>query len=170
MNGKMIGAALVILSCGGFGFGLAAASRKEEAALRRIIGALDYMQCELQYRLTPLPDLCLQAGREYPGEVGGFLVCLAKELESQIAPDVASCMQAVFAKSPPLSKRVEKAFRLLGTSLGRFDASGQISGIEAVRIYCRRELEGLENNRENRLRSYQTLGLCAGAAIAILFV
>ena len=31
-------------------------------------------------------------------------------------------------------------------------------------------LSRLETNRENRLRSYQTLGLCAGAALAILFL
>ena len=170
MYGKLIGAALILLSCGGFGFALAAASRKEEEALRRIVGALDYMQCELQYRLTPLPELCLQAGREYPGETGRFLIHLSEELESQIAPDVASCMQATFAKLPTMSNRVKKAFQLLGTSLGRFDVSGQISGLEAVRSYCRRELERMEYNRDNRLRSYQTLGLCAGAAVAILFV
>ena len=33
-----------------------------------------------------------------------------------------------------------------------------------------RELEVMGRNQEERLRSYQTLGLCAGAALAILFV
>lgn len=161
---------MIVLACGGFGFAVAAAFRREEMALRQLIGALEYMQCELQFRMTPLPELCRQAGREHRGEVGGFLLQLSKELESQIAPDVASCMVAAFAKSPPMSGRLKEGFRLLGTSLGKFDVSGQISGLEAVRGYCRRELELMADNRENRLRSYQTLGLCAGAAIAILFV
>ena len=42
--------------------------------------------------------------------------------------------------------------------------------MEIVRNYCDRELESLGKNGEERLRSYQTLGLCAGAALAILFV
>ena len=55
-------------------------------------------------------------------------------------------------------------------SMGRFDVKGQIQGLEAVRSYCRGELENMAVNREARLRSYQTLGLCTGAALAILFV
>ena len=47
---------------------------------------------------------------------------------------------------------------------------GQILGLEAVRSHCRSELDALSANQDERLRSYQTLGLCTGAALAILFV
>ena len=170
MSGKLIGAFLIIFSCGGFGFAIAASYRREETSLRQMIGALDFMQCELQFRLTPLPELCRQAGLEQHGQVGDFLSGLAAELDSQIAPDVSSCMAAAFAKTPSLSPRIRKGFELLGTSLGRFDTEGQIVGLESVRSYCRRELDSMAHNRDSRLRSYQTLGICAGAAIAILFV
>ena len=69
-----------------------------------------------------------------------------------------------------LPKRVREGFRLLGQNLGRFDLQGQLKGMETVRNYCDLELESLGKNREERMRSYQTLGLCAGAALAILFV
>ena len=58
----------------------------------------------------------------------------------------------------------------LGRSLGNFDLNGQLRGIEAVR---RQALEALQNSvkdRDQRIRSYQTLGLCAGAALAILLL
>ena len=58
----------------------------------------------------------------------------------------------------------------MGSSLGRFDLEGQLQGLESVRIYCREQLDELSKDRDVRLRSYQTLGLCAGAALAILFV
>lgn len=170
MSGKLIGAVLIIVACGGFGFATASAFRKEEAALRQLIGALDYMQCELQFRLTPLPELCHLAGSEQRGIIGDFLVTLSEELTTQISPDVTGCMESTFSKFPGLPVRIRKALELLGASLGRFDAAGQISGLEAVRSYCRGELEAMSADRENRLRSYRTLGLCAGAAIAILFV
>ena len=54
--------------------------------------------------------------------------------------------------------------------MGQFDLSGQLKGFEAVNKDCLRELTDLENNRTQRTRSYQTLGLCAGAALAILFL
>ena len=69
MTGKLFGALLVICGCGGMGFSIAAASKREEAALRQLIGALDFMECELQYHLTPLPELCRQAGRETKGTI-----------------------------------------------------------------------------------------------------
>ena len=170
MTMKWIGAILVICGCGGLGFSIAAASRREETALRQLIGALDFMVCELQYHLTPLPELCRQAGRENRGAVYRVLCALAHELDCQISPDVQSCMHAALVSCPEVPKRVRQAFEIMGTSLGRFDMEGQVKGLESVRGFCRRELEGLSQNRESRLRSYQTLGLCAGAALAILFV
>lgn len=170
MNGRILGAVLILVGCGGFGFSITAAYKREEAAMRQLLSALDFMQCELQYRLTPLPDLCRAAGSEQNNLIGRILLALALELESQVSPDVSSCVRAAVAGMGTLPNRVRKAFEILGASLGRFDAEGQIRGLEAVRAYCRSELELMTANRDVRLRSYQTLGLCAGAAIAILFV
>lgn len=169
MEYKWIGALLIILGCGGFGFSLAAAHRREENTLRQLIGALDYMECELQFRLTPLPDLCRQAGREGSGPVAQVLLRLSQELDCQISPDVASCMQAALS-SIEVPSHTARNLELLGASLGRFDMNGQLKGLESVRASCRRDLEALETNRDARLRSYQTLGLCTGAALAIIFI
>ena len=64
MTYKWIGAILVVAGCGGFGFSLASAHRREIQLLRHLNICVQYMQCELKYRLTPLQDLCRQAGRE----------------------------------------------------------------------------------------------------------
>lgn len=161
---------MVVLGCGGFGFSLAANYKKEESILRQLIRVLNFMECELQYRLTPLPELCRQASQEAKGQVREVFVQLAKELESQISPDVASCMHAALMSGMELPGCVMELLRELGRCLGRFDLPGQMKGIESVRAGCRRELEALSKNREERLRGYQTLGLCAGAALAILFI
>ena len=60
--------------------------------------------------------------------------------------------------------------QLLGKTLGRFDLQGQLSGIASVKQLCKRDLDGLQNNQELRLRSYRTLGICAGVALVILFI
>ena len=46
------GAALVIAGCGGFGFSIASGYKREEGILRQLLRALNYMEWELQYRLT----------------------------------------------------------------------------------------------------------------------
>lgn len=170
MNCKWIGAIFIFLSCGGFGFSLAAQHRREEKTLWQLVAVLDHMECELQYRLTPLPDLCRLAGGEAQGCVRSVFLKLAEELESQVAPEVSSCMAVALSDSADIPHYTLEALRNLGQSLGRFDLTGQLKGLEAVRSDCRHRLEELSANREPRLRSYQTLGLCAGAALAILFI
>lgn len=170
MSIKLIGAVLIIGGCGGVGFSMAAAHRREENALRQLIGALDYMGCELQYHLTPLPELCRVASAQSSGYIRQVFLALAAELDSQIAPDAASCMNAAISKTPKLPQRVRKNLSELGSSLGRFDLQGQLKGLESARQQCRRDLDELSKDRDVRLRSYQTLGLCAGSALAILFL
>lgn len=170
MSLKLIGALLVIIGCGGVGFSYAAAHRREEQCLRHLTAALDYIECELQYRLTPLPQLCRLAGNEAHGCVKSVLLNLAVELENQVAPDVMSCMNAVYESVKDIPKRTKNALDVMAQSLGRFDLEGQLKGLKMVRNVCRRDLEELSANRDVRLRSYQTLGLCAGAALAILLV
>ena len=167
---KWIGAILILASCGGFGFSLSAAHAREENALRQLIDALEYMHSELQYRMTPLPELCALVGNQNRSTVGQVMLMLARELECKISPDAEKCMLAALESEGEMPRRAREAFRMLGTTLGRFDAQGQLRGLEAVEEFCRRELGALCENRDTRLRSYQTLGLCAGAALVILFI
>lgn len=170
MHIKWMGAALILLSCGGFGLFLSAAYKRDSGMLAELIGALDYMECELQYRLTPLPELCRQAGAQSRQEMRKIWIGLAEELESQISPDVISCMRTVLLRNKPIPERTERNLLLLGNSLGRFDLEGQVRGLESVRQRSRNELEKLRKIQAEYLRSYQTLGLCAGAALVILFI
>lgn len=170
MSIKWIGAILIICSCGLVGFKISKAYRMEEQNLRQLLGALDYMVCELRYRQSALPDICFQIGSERRGCIGKLFANLSKELNARISPDVQSSLAAAAAVSGELSRRVEEAICIMGSSLGRFDLDGQLLGLEAVRVYCQEQLNEMSKDRDTRLRSYQTLGLCAGAALAILFV
>ena len=170
MNLKLLGAVLVLVSCGGFGFSLVLKHKSAEKAIRQLISVIDYMECELQYRLTPLPELCRAAAGECSGEIRKFLCLLTEELDNQVLPEVRSCMHAALAKVPQLPRQARTALLELGQVLGRFDLSGQLKGLGRVREICDRELTVMAENRDVRLRSYQTLGLCAGAALVILFI
>ena len=167
---KWIGAALVVVGCGGTGFSMVAAHKREEKEIRQLMSALDYMQCELQYRMTPLPDLCRQTAVQSAGGIRSLFLHLATELEDQVSPDVSRCMNAAVSKTSVLTDSTAALATNLGKTLGRFDLEGQLRGLEQSRSECRRVLDKLTQNQETRLRSYQTLGLCAGAALAILFL
>lgn len=170
MSYKWIGAVLVIVGCGGFGFSMAAAHRREVQLLRQLHRGLAYMQSELKYRLTPLPELCRQTGKEMSGVLRQFFLELARELDKRTLPDPGDCMDWVIKHSKDnLPGSLRKLLIRLGRSLGRFDLNGQLRGLEALSAACEEELSLLNKNKDIRLRNYQTLGLCAGAALAILF-
>ena len=170
MTLKLIGALLIVFGCGGFGFRIASAQKREEKFLRQLISVLDYISCELQYRQTPLPQLCRQSAVECSGMLHKIILSFAAELDQQVSPDVELCMKAALAQFNDLSKNAYDTMRMLGRSLGRFDLEGQLKDIESVRQECGRRICTYSENRDVRLRTYQTLGLCAGAAIAILFI
>ena len=170
MTIKLFGAILVFIACSWVGYGLAASQRKEERILRQLLSILDYMECELQYRMTPLPDLCRQAAEQGSGNLKSLFLQLSTELESQVAPDASRCMDAALMKCGKLPAGVLQQLQALGKNLGKFDLRGQLMGFQTVKEDCSKMIERLNNNKDVRLRSYQTLGLCAGAALAILFI
>jgi len=167
---KIFGVVMTVVGCGGVGFQIAASYRKEEKSLQQLSQILEFMECELQYRMTSLPELCRQAGRTYKQTPGGVFSDLATELESQISPNVACCMAAVLRKNKNIPPITRSMMEQLGASIGKFDVSGQVKGFISVNEACKRNLYALSEGRDARLRSYQTLGLCAGAALAILLI
>lgn len=168
MGLKTVGAVLIVVACGGAGWSVAAAHRSEERCLKSLVQALELMRCELEYRAMPLPMLCRIVSERCTGPIGRSFSNLASALEAQRAPDATVCMTQALEATPGLPPRTKGAMEQLGGSLGQFDLSGQLRGIGAAIAQCQVELEKLHIDMEQRLRSYRTLGLCAGSALAIL--
>ena len=170
MKLQWFGAILVLSASGGFGLHMAASHRKALQTLIQLRRTLDLMECALQYQLTPLPVLCRQAGRSATGMVRSVYLQLADQLSSQTHEDPGAAMAQVLQTKQDLSPREQRLFSLLGDSLGRFDLLGQIKGLQAIRKECDREIDLMKEHQKERLRSYQTLSICAGAALVILFI
>lgn len=167
---KVIGAAMIVLGCGSVGFKMAAGYLREERFLKQLITVLDFMECELQYRLTPLPELCKLAASQCSGSLSALFMTLKEELEAQISPDVERCMSAAISAHKDLPGISQSILEMFGRTLGRFDLKGQLKGISDIRSECQINLDRLVDHKDNRLRSYRTLAICAGAALAILLI
>lgn len=170
MGYKWIGAILIVASCSGCGFAIAAGKRREERLLFQLMEVLQFMEADLRFRLTPLPELCRMAAGEEKGILHTVFLNLYRELSCQKLPDAGSCMYAALRRSGEIPARVRRLLVQLGHTLGRFDLPGQLQGIQAVRKRCEESLASIQKNRDDRLRSYQTLGICAGAALAIILI
>lgn len=170
MGYKWVGAVLIVAGCGGFGFSLARETQRQCRLLRQLLLSLQLMENEIRCRLTPLPQLCRMAARGRDTALDKFFRTLGGELERGAAPRAELCVATALERQKDLPVPVKRILKLLGVSLGRFDLPGQLKGLQAAQNACRRELNELERNKDYRLRSYRTLGLCAGAALAVLLI
>ena len=75
MNYRWIGAAMIIAACGGTGLSMAMADKREEQLLHQLSAALAYMASELEFRVTPLPQLCRQTGSCSFGAIQSCFTC-----------------------------------------------------------------------------------------------
>lgn len=167
---RVIGAILIIASTTAMGFSVAASNKKEEYALRQLLRALEFMSCELEFRMPALPELCGSTAMQVSGPVRELFLALQRKLGERDSADVPCCLTLAEREVAKLPEGVLRNMRHLAKSMGRFDLQGQLSGIHSVTELCKRDLEGLQNNQEVRLRSYRTLGICAGIALVILFI
>ena len=138
--------------------------------LRQLRDALSFGVCRLEYVHAPLPELMDEASRQCDGPLAQLFSALARELEAQTAPDAQSCMALAMAQVPSFPDSVHSLLQRLGGCLGVFDLAGQVTNLQLLEQDCQSLLVQMEQGKAERLRSYQTLGLCAGAALAILFV
>ena len=169
MNYKFIGILLIGISCSAFGFFLAANTRKNLLYIQEFIDILNYMECELNFHLTTLPNLCRMVA-EKSKSLGVVFSDLANELDNQISPDVSTCMAVAVRKYRHPSEDMRRLLLKLGDSLGKFDLQGQLLEIQELRQKCIRMRNEGEVSKNNRIRCYRTLGVCAGATIIIILL
>lgn len=170
MQIQWIGAILIIAGCGGIGFSMVLFDKREMEAVSGLLDALAFMRNELSYRVTPLQELCAKSSEVCSGCIRRFLRQLSEELESQLAPNVACCVTSALAKCPEVPEKTRLLLERLGISLGLFGLEEQLVGLDALLAEGNDLRQNLERNRPQRLRGYQTLALCAGAALALLLL
>ncbi len=170
MTLKIIGAICILAACSTMGFSMAAAYRRQERGLQELIRAIEYMENELQYRMTALPELIKAASEQCTGVLGEVLLTIGRKLEDLEAENVSGVVAVVLDQSDKLSTVVKENIICLSQSLGKFDLAGQLSDLRSAKEFCRRDLEGVISHKEERIRIYKVLGLSAGAALVILFI
>lgn len=170
MTIRILGALLIVSGCTGVGYAMSYCFRREEQAMEDLVKCLEWMVCEMNYRMPPLAALFLDAANMSKGTLSQTMERFAVELQQQVSPNPAICMYTAIAAVPTLPERVSAHLQTLATNLGYFDLEGQLDRLEAAVSMCRQDLHRMSSGKEIRMRNYQTLGLCAGVALVIIFI
>ena len=167
---RWIGALLIFASCGSVGFLKSGQFRTEERYIRDFIRILDHMTCELEYHLSPLPQICESACKMTFGCLQEIFHRLSLALEEQTASNVECCMHDVILQVQSVPNTLQDLLLVFAKSLGRYDLDGQLLQISAVREDARFLMDKIRSEGKERIRNYQTLGICAGLGLAILLL
>lgn len=165
---RWIGAVLIIGSCGSCGLSITLNQLREERMVKELLRFLEHIRWELEYRMTPLPELILSASCETHGVLHCVMMDFRENLQNLTLPDAGSCMRLALTQELP--QEVEQLLRLLGDSLGRYDLPGQLEGLRAVEASCHDRGEVLRQERTAKGQSCRLLGFCTGIALAVLLV
>ena len=169
---KLLGTAMILLGSGSAGFGFARTVRIQLRQLNALLAALEVMKSEIEYRLTPLPEMfsALGEGTE-PVTAEFFRSCAAlMQADRELPPPLV--LGRAMDQTPGLrwSARTRETVRNLAFSLGKFDLGGQVRAIELAQERLRAELAEAQAGSRARCRSYETIGICAGLALAVILL
>ena len=169
---KLIGLSLILAASGAVGAGLAGTVRRQQAQTLALIDALLRIRHELQYRLTPLPEIFAALGGSRNREIAEFFSRLAALLSSAQTCTVGyACRQALAqTRGLSLSSAARGTILSLFDSLGRYDLEGSVQALDLALSRLREEAKALQNSAAARCRTYLTLGVCTGLAAAVILI
>lgn len=169
---KIIGVACIVLGAGTIGFRCAGTLRRQAQQLAELQTALCFMKNEILCRLTPLPELLHRAGEETNGAVARLFFRLSERMKAEphAAPQTLFSQTAKELPSLQLPAPAQRAMLGLFMAFGQFDAQGQCRSIDLADARLREQAELLEKARSAQSRSYRTVAVCAGLAIAVILL
>lgn len=170
---KGIGALCIILSASAVGFGFAGNIRRQARQTAALVEALGYLKSEILYRRTALPQALETLGQNVSDPAVAALFARCAELLTQNRTlGVPPAFRAALAQTRGLMLPVQAQQTLLtlSLSLGQFDLEGQSRALELAAERLSAQLRTLEQGKTVRCRSYATIGICAGMALAVILL
>ena len=169
---KTIGMILILMASGTVGFGMARTVRRQQVQTVVLIDALLRLRHELQYRLTPLPDAFAVLGEMPNREVAAFFSAMSARLQSGRTCTVGyACRQALRrTEGLCIPAGVRTTLMSLFDTLGKYDLDGNLQALDLALGRLREEARQLQGSAAARCKTYVTLGVCTGLAVAVILI
>lgn len=167
---KILGTVLILLGAGGFGIAKSMLFYRQYHQLQEFLGAIEILQCELNYTLSPLPALCRRTAQRTKSACSSFFLNFAQKLEREGSREKAAAEAMEDTKGLMLPSDAKLAVMELLSALGRYDVDGENRILKLTGQRLRAALERLENEKKPLARSYAVLGFVTGIALVILLI
>lgn len=169
---RIVGVIFIVASAGVMGFRVALAMRRRCEMLRQLMAALQLMKNEIAFCGTPLPKAFALMAASCEGPLERLFSQIAKDMDKRRWLTPLAAMQQALKTVPelPQGDRVSMILLELAGKLGKYDLESQRQGIEMALTQLEEERRTAEKERSVKSKTYETLGICAGLAVAILLL
>jgi stage III sporulation protein AB len=168
---KLMGAFLLAGGAAYLGFSATARLERRVRTLRTLLGALELLERELSFRLTPMPALLERLAKQTRPPVSTFFARCLDGL-SDLGERTLSDLWSEALESVPMDLGQEDLLilRELGGILGRYDGEGQGEALALAQARLGQCLTAAAEERTRLGRVYGALGLSIGALLVILLL
>lgn len=167
---RVIGAALVMAGAVGLGWREVERLGERVEVLRGLQGAVAYLEEELAFRFTPLPQLFEQLSQNRKGAVSVFFGSVEKKMEQGNGPLRQSWRRAVEETLPMLKEEEQKTVAELGEVLGQYDAQTQVQTLRLTGERLARSYMTAQEERGRLGKVYLALGVAGGLVTVLVLI
>ena len=165
---KVIGIIFVVLTTGSLGFRIAGEHRKQCEMLRQLSSGLRILRNEIAFCGTPLSKAFAMMAVPCNGVLEKILSNTAREMDRHawLPPTDALEQCASLYKN----EMYVKILLDMLSCFGSYDVQSQLRSVDWAIEKTEEHLCLLEQERQQKGKVYETLGICAGVAVSIFLI
>ena len=168
---KAIGAVLVMAGTMGLGWRGVERLGERVEVLRGLQGSVAYLEEELAFRFTPIPQLLEQLNQNRKGAVGSFFGNVHGKMEERDEATLRqSWRQSVEETFPMLRDEEKKTVAELGEVLGQYDAQTQVQALKLAGERLAGFYLAAREERGSLGKVYLALGVAGGLATVLVLI
>jgi len=141
------------------------------AQIRAIRSALQMLETEINYALTPLPEALARVGSRVEGAVGNYFFLVSERLKGENPVTAGEAwIDALkwLVENTTLAESDINILKSFGHNLGNSDREEQLKHLRLTQEHLRHQEIFAEKNREQNERIWRTIGFLGGLLIVII--
>ncbi|GGH79570.1 stage III sporulation protein AB [Pullulanibacillus pueri] len=168
---KIIGSLLIILASTAIGRLFAKGYRERPRQLRQLRSALQALETEITYSLTPISEAAARLAGQMPKPINQFFVLLQEQLKNKQRLSLQEAWNATMTQFWPytaLKKNEQEIMKQFGTTLGLSDRENQQKQIHLALTHLEREEIEAREAQATYEKLLNTMGFLAGILVVLV--
>ncbi|KMM37872.1 stage III sporulation protein SpoIIIAB [Guptibacillus hwajinpoensis] len=169
---KLLGAILIILASTWAGIEWSRTVSERSRQLRQLKAALQSLEAEIVYGMTPLSMACGHICRQVGHPVSWFFDSFRKKLDAGHSTAYEAWIESMDEvwKYTAFKQEEKEIMKQLGATIGQQDREHEQKQLKLALIHLEREEHEARNNQTKYERMFKSLGVLGGILLVILLI